>query len=64
MQTQKAVAVRIQQLCAEKGYTINSLARKSGIPPTTLKNIYIRNEQKSRYRNHKAVMRRDGNIIV
>ena len=39
MQTQKAVAVRIQQLCAEKGYTINSLARKSGIPPTTLKNI-------------------------
>ena len=39
MKTCKKVALRIQQLCAEHGYNINSLAREAGIPPTTLKNI-------------------------
>lgn len=39
MDTRKQVSLRIQQLCATHGYNINSLARKSGIPPTTLKNI-------------------------
>ena len=39
MKKQKQVSLRIQQLCAAHGYNINSLARKSGIPPTTLKNI-------------------------
>lgn len=39
MDTRKQIARRIQQLCAEHGYNINSLARKAGIPPTTLKNI-------------------------
>ena len=39
MKTQKQVSLRIQQLCAAHAYNINSLARKSGIPPTTLKNI-------------------------
>ena len=39
MDTRKQVSLRIQQLCAEHGYNINSLARKAGIPPTTLKNI-------------------------
>lgn len=39
MDTRKQVSLRIQQLCAAYGYNINSLARKSGIPPTTLKNI-------------------------
>ena len=39
MDTQKLVSMRIQQLCAEHGYNINSLARQAGIPPTTLKNI-------------------------
>ena len=39
MDTQKQVALRIHQLCAVHGYNINSLARKSGIPPTTVKNI-------------------------
>lgn len=39
MDTPKLVAERIQQLCAERGYNINSLARQAGIPPTTLKNI-------------------------
>lgn len=35
----KATAKRIQQLCAEHGYNINSLARAAGVPPTTVKNI-------------------------
>ena len=39
MDTQKVVSLRIQQLCAVHGYNINSLARQSGVPPTTLKNI-------------------------
>lgn len=39
MDTQKRISLRIQQLCAAHGYNINSLARKSGVPPTTLKNI-------------------------
>ena len=39
MDTQKLVSMRIQQLCAEHGYNINSLARKADVPPTTLKNI-------------------------
>ncbi len=39
MDTRRQVSFRIQQLCAAHGYNINSLARKAGIPPTTLKNI-------------------------
>lgn len=39
MDTQKQVSLRIQQLCATYGYNIHSLARKAGIPPSTLKNI-------------------------
>lgn len=39
MDTLKLVSMRIQQLCATHGYNMNSLARQSGIPPTTLKNI-------------------------
>ena len=39
MDTRKAVSTRIQQLCAEHGYNINSLARWAGIPPTTVKSI-------------------------
>ena len=39
MDTRKQVSLRIQQLCAIHGYNIHSLARKAGIPPTTLKNI-------------------------
>ena len=41
MDTRKQVSLRIQQLCAEHGYNINSLARKAGIPPTTLKISYM-----------------------
>ena len=43
MDTRKQVALRIQQLCAMHGYNIHSLARKAGIPPTTLKNIIYGN---------------------
>ena len=45
MNTQKLVSMRIQQLCAEHGYNINSLARQAGIPPTTLKNIVYGNSR-------------------
>lgn len=43
MDTRKQAALRIQQLCAVHGYNIHSLARKAGIPPTTLKNIIYGN---------------------
>ena len=43
MDTRKQVALRIQQLCAMHGHNIHSLARKAGIPPTTLKNIIYGN---------------------
>lgn len=39
MKTSKKIAIRIQTLCAKHGYNINSLARTSGVPPTTVKNI-------------------------
>jgi len=39
MDTQRLIAMRIQQLCAAHNFNINSLARQAGIPPTTLKNI-------------------------
>lgn len=45
MDTRKQVSLRIQQLCAAHGYNINSLARKAGIPPTTLKNIIYGNSR-------------------
>lgn len=34
-----AVGNRIIELCAEKGITVNALAVKSKVPPSTLKNI-------------------------
>ena len=45
MDTCKQVSLRIQQLCARHGYNVHSLARKSGIPPTTLKNIIYGNSR-------------------
>ena len=39
MNTQKLISMRVQQLCAEHDFNINSLARQAGVPPTTLKNI-------------------------
>lgn len=39
LDTRKYVSLRIQELCAQKGFNINSLARTSGVPPSTLKNI-------------------------
>ena len=43
--TRKYVASRIQTLCAEKEFNINSLARQSGIPPSTLKSIIYGNSK-------------------
>ena len=45
MDTRKQASLRIQQLCAMHGYNIHSLARKAGIPPTTLKNIIYGNSR-------------------
>lgn len=45
MDTPKQVSLRIQQLCAVHGYNINSLARKAGVAPTTLKNIVYGNSR-------------------
>lgn len=45
MDTPKLVSLRIQQLCAAHGYNINSLARRAGVPPTTVKNIIYDNSR-------------------
>ena len=39
MDTQKAVAQRIKQLCKEKGFTPNGIAVHSAVPQGTLKSI-------------------------
>lgn len=36
MNAKVAVALRIQELCAERGLTINALANLCGVPPTTI----------------------------
>lgn len=39
MDTRQTVADRIIQLCEEQKMPIQTLARKAGVPPSTLKNI-------------------------
>lgn len=39
MDTRKAVANRLLELCEEKRLSVNALARSSAVPPSTLKNI-------------------------
>ncbi len=39
MNTRKAVANRLLELCEEKRLSVNALARISAVPPSTLKNI-------------------------
>ena len=39
MNTRKAIANRLLELCEEKRLSINALARLSAVPPSTLKNI-------------------------
>lgn len=39
MDTRKAVANRLLQLCENKKLSVNALARLSAVPPSTLKNI-------------------------
>ena len=36
MRTKDAVAIRIQQLCAEKGIAVHELAMLSGVAPSTV----------------------------
>lgn len=39
MNTRKAVADRLLELCEQKRLTVNALARISAVPPSTVKNI-------------------------
>ena len=39
MKTHEAVAHRIEELCRDRGITINGLAHIAAIPPSTIKNI-------------------------
>ncbi|WP_040196308.1 helix-turn-helix domain-containing protein [Candidatus Soleaferrea massiliensis] len=39
MDTCKAVSYRIVELCVERNIKLNTLARLSAVPPSTLKNI-------------------------
>lgn len=39
MQTKKAVATRIEELCLQHGLAINALANKSGVSPSTIYSI-------------------------
>ncbi len=39
MNTRRAVAQRLLELCEEKRLSVNALARLSAVPPSTLKNI-------------------------
>ena len=39
MRIQRAIIVRIENLCQEQGLTVNQLAGKSGLPASTVKNI-------------------------
>lgn len=40
MKRQEGIARRISQLCAERHITINRLATMSGVPSSTIKNIF------------------------
>lgn len=40
MNTYENVKNRLLFLCGQKGITINKLATESGIPPSTIKNIF------------------------
>ena len=40
MDTYENVKNRLLFLCGQKGITINGLATESGIPPSTIKNIF------------------------
>lgn len=39
MKISEAVAMRIEELCKERGITINGLANLSGVHPSTVKSI-------------------------
>ena len=39
MKTREAIAKRIEELCKQNNLTINGLATKAAVPPSTVKNI-------------------------
>ncbi len=42
---QQAIILRIERLCKERGITLNQLAAKSGMAPSTIKNIIYGSSQ-------------------
>lgn len=45
MDTRRAVANRLMVLCGQKGWTVNKLATKSGVSPSTVKSILYGNSK-------------------
>lgn len=45
MRTKDAVAIQIQQLCAEKGIAVHELAMLSGVAPSTVYSMLNRKSQ-------------------
>ena len=39
MNGKDAVALRVQELCAQRGIAVNALANQCGVPPTTIYSI-------------------------
>lgn len=39
MNGEDAVALRVQELCAQRGIAVNALANQCGVPPTTIYSI-------------------------
>lgn len=45
MDTRTAVANRLVALCGQKGWTVNKLATRSGVSPSTVKSILYGNSK-------------------
>ena len=45
MDTRAAVANRLMVLCGQKGWTVNKLATRSGVSPSTVKSILYGNSR-------------------
>lgn len=55
MNSREAVANRLLELCEEKHLSINALARKSGVSPSTLRNIINGNSRNVRFMTMKKL---------
>lgn len=55
MDTVEAVANRIEQLCRERGITINALSYISGVPNSTIKGIFYKRSKNPGITNIKRI---------